>query len=221
MTEFTVLNHDSESTRIEDSRADAEGRVEMALTEFDFAESDLEIVQGAYESYTEATAADGGQQSVNSPEPTDPGGPEPAEVIEEDDPREAQMQAAAEGLPDRDVSDNPFDWMPGHFVDQIEGQPAINRQGYAVLSEFYDISVVSDVVVGPEETDFTFARCEATATDADGREYRAHGSAHVDRGDSETLLLEMADTRATKRALAMATGVGAVSVSELKNELDQ
>jgi len=109
--------------------------------------------------------------------------------------------------------------LPGHYVDHIEGSPAINRKGYAVLSQFYDINVVSDVVVGPEETDFEYCRCKATAYDANGNEYRAHGSAHVERGDDKELLLEMADTRATKRVLALSTGVGAVAVEELKNEL--
>ena len=122
-------------------------------------------------------------------------------------------------LPERKVTDDPFEWLPGHYVDQIDGSPAINRQGYAVLSQFYDINVVSDVQVGPEETGFEYCRCEATAYDSEGNEYRANGSAHVERGDDAELLLEMADTRATKRVLAIATGVGAVAVEELKNEL--
>ena len=47
------------------------------------------------------------------------------------------------------------------------------------------------------------------------------GSAHVDWGDDSVLLLELADTRARKRALSIATGVGAVAVEELKNEFDR
>ena len=39
--------------------------------------------------------------------------------------------------------------------------------------------------------------------------------------DDPELLLEMADTRARKRALSIATGVGAVAVAELKNEVDR
>jgi len=152
------------------------------------------------------------------------GGSTKAKVVEtpSEDPRmEAEPEPAAKetDLQERQVSEDPFEWMPGHYVDHIDGSPAINRQGYAVLAEFYEINVVSDVMVGPEETDFEYCRCEATAYDSEGNEYRAHGSAHVDRGDDKSLLLEMADTRATKRVLAIATGVGAVAVEELKNEL--
>jgi len=51
-----------------------------------------------------------------------------------------------------------------------------------------------------------------------GRQVEAFGSAHVDRGDDHFLLLEMADTRARKRALSIITGAGAVAVDELQNE---
>jgi len=39
-----------------------------------------------------------------------------------------------------------------------------------------------------------------------------------DCGDDHYLLLEMAGTRARKRALSVATGAGAVAVEELTNE---
>jgi hypothetical protein len=57
------------------------------------------------------------------------------------------------------------------------------------------------------------------ATLPNGREVAAYGSAHVERGDDVELLTEMADTRARKRALSIATGMGAVAVEELKNEV--
>lgn len=60
-----------------------------------------------------------------------------------------------------------------------------------------------------------------TATTADGRTCEAYGSAHVDRGDDHELLLELADTRARKRALSIATGVGAVAVAELRAEAQE
>jgi hypothetical protein len=59
----------------------------------------------------------------------------------------------------------------------------------------------------------------ATVEDDDGKRYQNHGSASIDRGDDATLLLELATTRARKRALAGATGVGLIAVEELKNEL--
>lgn len=207
---FSVINHDWEQTfNGFDNRSDADEKRKAGLSSFDLSPDDVEVVEGDYEDYDAYQNRDTDTEVVEqTPTQTTDGGhvqPEPT--------------TAADKLPDRDLTDDPFEWMPGHYVDQIDGSPSINRQGYAVLSQFYDINVVSDVVVGPEDTDFTFCRCEATAYDAEGQEYRAHGSAHVDRGDDATLLLEMADTRATKRVLALATGVGAVAVEELKNSL--
>jgi hypothetical protein len=90
-----------------------------------------------------------------------------------------------------------------------------------VLAHFYDIGVSADLEVAPEDTDHTYCRVKATATLPDGRACESYGSAHVDRGDDATLLLEMADTRARKRALSIASGAGAVAVEELKNEVDR
>ncbi len=106
--------------------------------------------------------------------------------------------------------------MPGDFIDYIDGSPAINKKGYAVLAHHYNISVATQLRVSPTETGFEYAEAHAVASTEDGRTYEAHGSAHVDRGDDKTLLVEMADTRAAKRALSLATGVGMVAVEELK-----
>jgi len=198
-------NQRKEQVRECENRAEAEDQ-KKKLIELGMSPDNLAITTEDPRKDTE-TKADGGSQDV--------------EVVADDTPTEEAKptQADSDALEQRSVTDDPFEWLPGHYVDHIEGEPAINRQGYAVLSQFYDINVTSDVVVGPEETDFEYCRCEATAYDSDGNEYRAHGSAHVDRGDDKHLLLEMADTRATKRVLAVATGVGAVAVEELKNEL--
>jgi len=196
MTVLLKNDRKGETTEYE-SRAEAEDQKKQ-LIELGMSPGNLEIV-------TE-TKADGGTEEVD--------------IVDDEQPtHEPEPTQPDSRLSEREVSDNPFEWLPGHYVDTIDGSPAINRQGYAVLSQFYDINVTSEVMVGPEETDFEYCRCEATAYDEDGNEYRAHGSAHIDRGDEMPLLLEMADTRATKRVLAIATGVGAVAVEELKNEL--
>jgi hypothetical protein len=165
-----------------------------------------------------------------SPEPdTDadrdakPDGGESAEVVAVDADAEA-VDVVEQGdgeLPDRSVADDPLTWMPGEFVDDIDGSQAINRKGFEVLGHFYDVEVSAELQVAPEETDHEYARVKATATTADGREVEAFGSAHVDRGDDPWLLLKMADTRARKRALSVATGAGAVAVEELKNEVER
>ena len=144
-----------------------------------------------------------------------------AEVIETDT---VDAEPPAD-LPDRSVADDPIEWLEragGEFVDYVgqNNTPAINRKGFEVLSHFYDVDVFVDLEVAPEENDFQFCRAKARAVTADGREGEAYGSAHVDRGDDAELLIEMAGTRAKKRALSTATGVGAVAVEELRNEVD-
>lgn len=149
------------------------------------------------------------------------GGPEVVEQSESADmSKEPEVNAQA-NLPDEQpgVDTDPMDWVPSDFVDHIDGQPAINRKGYDVLAHHYNISVTTKVLVSPSETEYEYAEVVAQAETKNSVTYTAHGSAHVDRGDDSYLLLEMADTRAAKRATARATGVGMVAVEELKNEL--
>lgn len=200
MSKWTIEDTETGETWEKDSRADAEAAVEMFGDE-----RELEIVP--------PTETDGGAKkaTVEDTPDEDPreGTPEPVDV----DPDEFD-------LPDRSVSDNPLNWVPGDFVDEIDGSQAINRMGFEVLGHFYNVDVEADLEVPPEETDFEFCRVKAVATTPDGRTCEAFGSAHVDRGDDSYLLLEMADTRARKRALSIATGVGAVAVAELRSEVD-
>jgi len=115
---------------------------------------------------------------------------------------------------------DPADWLPDGFVDNVHGTQAINRKGYAVLARNNNISVVANPVVRASETDFETAEFQAIATTEDLCEYSGFGSAHISRdtrggGDDPYLLNELAETRAIKRALAYATGVGMVSAEEL------
>jgi len=160
---------------------------------------------------------------IQPPTETDGSGAVEPEVVDDDgaDPQPVETpDNTPDTLDDRSVADDPIAWMPGEFVDVIDGTEAINRKGFEVLAHFYDVSVTADLQTAPEETDHEYARVKATAETADGREVEAFGSAHVDRGDDPWLLVEMAGTRARKRAISVATGAGAVAVEELKNELD-
>jgi hypothetical protein len=151
-----------------------------------------------------------------------------AEVNEQSDMQADVVDHSAENpdpadtdLPKKQLSENPLDWVPSHFVDEIEGVPTINRKGYAVIAEHFGISVTAEPVTKPSETDFEYAEFQATATTPDGIKYSGWGSAHVDRGDDKTLLAELSETRAMKRATAWATGVGMTAVEELQNEIQQ
>jgi len=118
-------------------------------------------------------------------------------------------------LPEHSVTDDPIDWMPSHFIDSIQGVPVINRKGYAVIAQDCGISVTAEPVTRPPETDFEYAEFRAVATTQDGVEYSGYGSAHVDRDDDPTLLAELAETRAMKRATAWASGVGMTAIEEM------
>lgn len=145
---------------------------------------------------------------------TDGSGESTTELVQSKD-----VEDVPDEPPERDISDDPIEWInrtAGDFVDNIQGTQAINKKGFRVLQFWYDINTDSEVVVGPEETDFEYCRVRATAEMPDGQKAVAHGSAHVGRGDDMELLLEMADTRAKSRALSDISGVGAVAVAELK-----
>jgi len=201
MSDWTLIDHSRENRREFESRADAE-TARADLRDLGVDPDDLEIVP---------------------PTETDGSGAVDPEVVgsEETDTQPVETpDNTPDTLDDRSVADDPIAWMPGEFVDVIDGTEAINRKGFEVLAHFYDVSVTADLQTAPEETDHEYARVKATAETADGREVQAFGSAHVDRGDDPWLLVEMAGTRARKRAISVATGAGAVAVEELKNELD-
>ncbi len=197
---FTVVDHGNENVRTFGSRQEAEDKAAGVKQMVD-APSEIEVVQGSYESYTDF---EHGSQEVD---------PEIVDHTPDSDTTD---------IPDNpDVTDDPVDWMPSHFVDDIQGVPTVNRKGYAVIAAQYGVSVVAEPVVRASETDFQHAEFKAIATTQDGQEYSGFGSAHVDRqdGDDKHLLNELAETRAMKRATAWATGVGMTAIEEMQQSL--
>jgi hypothetical protein len=158
-----------------------------------------------------------------------PGEDDNVDVVEHDEsPREANTvepdnvdAEALDAVAQKDIATDPLSVMPKHFVDQIQGVPTINRKGYAVLAEHFNVSVKAEPITLPSETGFEYAEFRAVATTEDGQEYSGFGSAHVNRqdGDDPHLLAELAETRAMKRATAWATGVGITAYTEMSNSL--
>ena len=203
--DWQVYDPENDNTRAFDARSDAEDACDD-MADFGI---DVEMYPPGKSPSDDATA-DGGTVA-------DPGTP----AAEAADPQPVKTDPVKQVPDDPNLTDDPFAWMPGDFVDTIDGTPTINRRGYAALGRKFGISAPDITVhVGPEETDHTYCRVEATVVDDEGREYVNHGSASVERGDDDTLLLELAVTRARKRALAGATGVGLIAVSELKNTIE-
>jgi len=209
---WTVYDPENDNANDYDTRADAED-----------ANADMEALGAAVTIHPpgEKPQSDDAEADADAETTTDGGQPEPAAEVVDVQPGPGGDSPDTGDLPERSVAEDPLSWVPGEFVDEIDGSQAINRKGFEVLSHFYDVDVSVDLQVAPEETSHEYARVKATAVDGDGRECQAFGSAHVERGDDMELLLEMADTRARKRALSIATGVGAVAVAELKNEVQR
>jgi len=196
----TLIDHDRGKEKEFDNRAVAEEK-KQEMIDLGVDKSDLEISMD--------TETDGGNAKPAEPvepEPVTQEQPEPVETIPNEKPA---------------LDDDPVDWMPAHFVDEIQGVPTLNRKGYAVMAERFNVSVTSEPVVRASETDFEYAEFRATAITEDGTEYSGFGSAHVDRqdGDDEYLLNELAQTRAMKRAASWALGVGMTAKEEMENTL--
>lgn len=207
---WTVADTENGNTKTFDSRSEAEG----AVGDMESLGVDVELRPPGTDT---AQQQETGDKDEKQQQPETDGG-KAAEVVDTVDDVDTDT---LNDLPERSVAEDPLTWVPADFVDTIDGTQAINRKGFEVLSYFYNINVHATLEVPPEDTGFEHCRVKACATTEDGRQCEAFGSSHVNRNDDPELLLEMADTRARKRALSIATGVGAVAVAELRNEVEQ
>jgi len=197
MNDWKLINPETDDVRHFDSRSEAEEKKADIAGLFD---AELRIEQVGSDGGTQPDVVD-----------TDPSNPDVVEAT----------QTASDKLQERNVTDDPLDYMPSHFVDTIQGTPVINRKGYAVIAAEFGVSVVAEPIELPHENGFEYACFRAIATTADGDEYSGIGTANVDRqdGDDRHLLAELAETRAMKRATAWATGVGVTAIEEMQGNL--
>jgi len=210
MSQFIVRDTDRGNERPVDSRAEAE-EVKQDLEELG---ATVEIIPlGDGENQT--ASADGGVEVVDhtvdeSPTETD----EPTETPATPDTEQA-LDELGESL-----GTDPLDILPGHMIDHIQGQPSINKRGYAMIAERYGVSVKATIESYPWENDENRCVASAVATTEDGKEYRDYATASKDDGDMPEQLIELASTRALKRCVGWATGLGIVSYQELSNQLE-
>lgn len=202
------------TTKDFDTRPEAEDGIDthLALCE-ECSEDDIVAYTGER---PDDLFADGGPEVVEESDPI-----EPAEHDNRPaDPPATDGEEYSDQLPDDgpSVDEDPLVWMPDEFTDTIDGTVAINRKGFEVLAHHYSIQCQTDVV----ESLCTEERVvfKATATDEDGDVYTAFGSGGKERNDSQRPPVEMADTRAYKRAISRATGVGMVAVDELQGSME-
>jgi hypothetical protein len=164
---------------------------------------------------SEATdsATDGADESV-----TDGGSKPDAEAASDPVPADAHRDLPPE-LPES-VQTDPLDVVPGYVVDVVDGQPTINKRGYAVIANHFDIVVQSEPITTAGETDHEYAEFRTRAwKKEDGPEaaYTGHGTARVSESRSAIAnnLNEMAETRAMKRATTWASGIGILACEEM------
>jgi hypothetical protein len=175
----------------------------------------LEIVPPGESVQSDSDTSKGDVEGVGEADPVTPEEHQEAKAVESS----TGTDPLPESKPDLDT--DPIEWMPSHFVDEIQGVPTLNRKGYAVMAEQFGVSAKAEPIVRASESDFEYAEYRGVAVTADGVEYTDIGSAHVERmdGDDKYLLNELAATRAKKRAASWALGVGMTAKEEMDNTL--
>ena len=209
---YTVIDHGNENTRVEETQPDAEEKVKQ-LKSLVSNPNNIELVAGDFETYEEyKSETELHRETDGGDVPT----PEPAEFDTPDAPdTDSGLDQLGESL-----GQDPLEILPGHMIDQIQGQPAINKRGYAMIAERYGVSVKSYIESYPWDNDEGRCVARAVAVTDEGKEYQDFATARADDGDMPEQLVELASTRALKRVTGWATGLGIVSYQELASELE-
>jgi hypothetical protein len=118
-----------------------------------------------------------------------------------------------------ELGTDPLSILPSHMIDNIQGEPAINKRGYAMIAERYGVSVRAEIETYPWQNSDNRCVAKAVATTEDDKEYRDYATACTEDGDMDNQIVELASTRALKRVTGWATGLGIVSYQELSDEL--
>jgi hypothetical protein len=212
MSTFTVETECDTTRQFESGREAEEGKRTHASLCEDCAPDDIEIVPEREESASAGdSVTDGGSK------PDAEAGPDPV-------PADAHRDLPPE-IPES-VRTDPLNVVPGYMVDAVDGQPTINKRGYAVIAEHFDIVVQSEPITAAGGTDHEYAEFRARAwKKEDGPEaaYTGHGTARVSESRSAIAdnLNEMAETRAMKRAVAWASGVGILAWEEMTEYVEE
>jgi hypothetical protein len=163
----------------------------------------------------------GMEVTIEAPDSKADGGKAETHTVEHiESPDNAQREATDYDLPDEGprVDEDPLVWMPDEFTDTVDGTTAINRKGFEMIAHHYGIECETEMIVSPIESEYEVVIHKATAVDADGNTHVAYGEAHSSDVPQD-VMVRMSDTRAHKRAISRASGVGMVAVEELQSEL--
>jgi len=222
---FSVIDHGNQNARSFESRAEADDKA-RGIKQMVSDPSAIEVVKGDYDDYESyATGAidnsdgdvdaevidhttDGGQVTAQKPEPEPP------------TPQEVDDAVAAVDKLGESLESDPLNILPGHMKDSIQGTPAINKRGYAMIAERYGIEATATIECYPWDNDENRCVAKAVATTDDGKEYTGWATACKGDGDMPAQIIELAETRALKRSVSWASGVGVVSYVELSDQLE-
>lgn len=141
-------------------------------------------------------------------------------------PAPAEMDESLPTDMPQSVRMDPLDIVPDYMIAEVEGQPTINKRGYALIANHFDIVVQSEMITIAGETDHEYAEFKATSYkkgESPEEGYTGHATARAseDRRGIEDNLNEMAETRAMKRAVAWASGLGLLASEEMAEYLDE
>jgi len=207
---FAVVDEANENVRTFDARSIAEDKA-AGVKQMVSDPSSIRVVQGDYDNFADyQNNHDNGDDPDTSRQDVAVPTESPEDVIDDDG-----------GIDDlgESLQDDPLELLPSHMIDTIQGEPAINKRGYAMIAERFGVAVESEIVTFPWDNDDNRAVARATAETEDGKEYTDYATACVDDGDMSDQIIELASTRALKRVTGWATGLGIVSYHELSEQL--
>ena len=215
---YTLIDHTQDKEKHFDDKKAAQDNKAFLVKEYG---NDVEIVENTDD--TEAVDAkivdhstDGGQVVEPQTEP------EPQQQEQDVAPTPEQMQSGVESIDKlgESLESDPLNILPSHMKDSIQGTPAINKRGYAMIAERYGIEASAEIVSYPWDNDEKRCVAKAVATTDDGKEYTGWATACKGDGDMPAQIIELAETRALKRSVSWASGVGVVSYVELSDQLE-
>lgn len=231
MNDFVLIDKSTGNKKHFDTRAQAEekrdemsGLVdgEMAIEPVSDASEASEEPDGADNTKVEQTTTDGGQaatvvsedktETVAKPEQR---AENPERVTDDAYNNQDPLEQLGEEL-----DTDPLSILPSHMIDEIQGKPSVNKRGYAMIAERYNISTSAEIVQFPWDNEEGRCVAKATAVTENGKEYSGWATACADDGDMDDQLIELAETRSLKRSISWASGVGIVSYQELMDELE-
>jgi hypothetical protein len=195
MTDWILRDTETGNETICDSRTDAQEQRDRAPQP----NSRLEIVPPG--------ETDGGEVEVVEAEPVEPDG-------------------NADGSSPTDMS--PIDWFGGKdsaFVTKVTHRNGssweLNKDGTQFIVSELDFDMDRECLVEAHETDFEYAKYEATVTTPDGKSFTAVGDCHIEEDGKEAKDLErMAETRAKKRAVKWASAGGIDAIRRPQEGVD-